>query len=105
MAFNVFAGLTLGLWLVLLVLIKGNLIAMDGFGVAAAAPALDSQGWTQETTGSRTTGPWLEYSPAGTRYYRNAEGTIYRLYPPGVQPNAEPANPFGLSDSTSEVPK
>lgn len=69
------------------------------------AISYDAQGWTQETTGSVVSGPWLNHSPPGTRYYRNSDGTIYRLYPPGVKPNAEPAIPFGLGDSTPEVPK
>ncbi len=67
-------------------------------------PPIDSKGWTQETTNSTTVGPWIEYSPAGTRYYRTFDGTIYRLYPPGVKPNAEPANPFGFSSSTLYAP-
>ncbi len=65
----------------------------------------DAQGWTQETTGSPVAGPWLNHAPPGTRYYRDSDGTIYRLYPPGVKPTAEPANPFGLGDSTSSIPK
>ena len=63
-------------------------------------PPVDSMGWTQETTNSTEIGPWLDYAPAGTRYYRDAKGTIYQLYPPGIKPNAEPANPFGFSSST-----
>jgi TPR repeat protein len=57
-------------------------------------------GWTQETTNSTEIGPWLDYAPAGTRYYRDAKGTIYQLYPPGIKPNAEPANPYSFSSST-----
>ena len=57
-------------------------------------PTYDSKGWTQDSTGSTERGPWLDYDPPGTRYYRDAKRTIYRLYPPGVRPDAEPANPF-----------
>ena len=69
------------------------------------AISYDARGWTQETTGSAASGPWLNHSPPGTRYYRDSNRTIYRLYPPGVKPNAEPANPFGLCDSAPEIPK
>jgi hypothetical protein len=71
----------------------------------AAKPTYDSRGWTQENTGSAVVGPWLNYDPPGTRYCRYATGTIYRLYPPGVRPNAEAANPFCVGDSTAEPPK
>jgi hypothetical protein len=63
-------------------------------------PSYNSEGWTQESTGSTEVGPWLDYSPPGTRYCRYADRTIYRVYPPGVKPNAEKANPFCLGDST-----
>lgn len=68
-------------------------------------PSYDTEGWTQESTGSTEAGPWLSYSPPGTRYCRYADRTIVRLYPPGVMPNAEKANPFCLGDSTEYVPK
>ena len=71
----------------------------------ASKPSLNSEGWTQESTGSAEVGPWLNYSPHGTRYYRDANRTIYRVYPPGVKPSAEKANPFGLDDSTEYVPQ
>ena len=58
-------------------------------------------GWTQDSTGSKEIGPWLNYSPDGTRYCRYADGTIQRLYPPGVKPEFEKANPFCLGESTS----
>lgn len=67
-------------------------------------PELNSEGWTQESTGSNISGPWLDYDPPGTRYSRMADGTIYRLFPPGVRPNAEKANPFGLDVSTDRPP-
>ncbi|MDM0018028.1 zinc ribbon domain-containing protein [Variovorax saccharolyticus] len=69
-----------------------------------AKPHIDPKGWTEESTGSTEPGPWLKFSPAGTRYYQDAKGVIYRLYPPGVKPDAEPANPFGVIDSTAEPP-
>lgn len=68
-------------------------------------PSYNTEGWTQESTGSSEDGPWLKYSPPGTRYCRNADRTIIRVYPPGVMPNAEKANPFCLGDSTEYVPK
>jgi hypothetical protein len=67
-------------------------------------PSFESEGWTQESTGSRVSGPWLDNDPAGTRYSRLADGTIYRLFPPGARPNAEKANPFALGDSTDRPP-
>jgi curved DNA-binding protein CbpA len=69
------------------------------------AEQLLSEGWTQESTGSTEVGPWLNNSPPGTRYCRYADRTIYRVYPPGVMPNAEKANPFCVGDSTEYVPQ
>lgn len=68
-------------------------------------PAVDSKGWTQESTGSTEVGPWLSYSPPGTRYCRLADRTIQRLYPPGVRPNLAEANPFCLGESSESVPQ
>jgi hypothetical protein len=73
-----------------------NITAVD-----SANPNYDDVGWTQESTGSKEIGPWLNYSPKGTRYCRYSDGVIHRLYPPGVKPNADKANPFCLGDSTS----
>ena len=70
-----------------------------------APPTFESEGWTQESTGSTESGPWLKYDPPGTRYSRLADGTIYRFFPPGVRPNAEKANPFALMDSTDRPPQ
>ena len=63
-----------------------------------ATPAVSSQGWTEENTGAGIVDPF-EQVPAGTRYYTDAEGTVFKLYPPGVMPDARPANPFGVLDS------
>ena len=71
----------------------------------SSPPTFESEGWTQESTGSTESGPWLKSDPPGTRYTRFADGTIYRLFPPGVRPNAEKANPFGLMDSTDRAPQ
>lgn len=71
----------------------------------AKPPTFESEGWTQETTGSTESGPWLSYDPAGTRYYRDANRIIYRVSPPGVKSGGEKANPFGLMDSTDSPPK
>lgn len=68
-------------------------------------PNFDSKGWTQESTGSTEVGPWLNYSPPGTRYCRYADRTIQRLYPPGVRPNLAEANPFCLGESSESVPQ
>ena len=72
---------------------------------STSKPSADSEGWTQESTGSSEVGPWLNYSPVGTRYCRYADRTIIRVYPPGVMPNAERANPFCLDVSTEYVPQ
>lgn len=68
-------------------------------------PTLASEGWTQENTGSTESGPWLDYDPPGTRYSRMADGNIYRLFPPGVRPEAEKANSFGLDTSIDRPPR
>lgn len=70
----------------------------------AAPPTFESEGWTQESTGSTVAEPWLAYDPPGTRYSRLADGTIYRFFPPGVRPSAEKANPFALGGSTDRPP-
>jgi hypothetical protein len=59
------------------------------------------KGWTQESTRSTEIGPWLNYDPPGTRYCRYADGTIIRVYPPGIRPDAEPANSFCADVSTA----
>lgn len=131
LAFNIFSGMTTVIWLALFIFIKSALpsfmhrMAEESISariespattqqaegesqqksIAGEPPNYDSKGWTQETTGSAEIGPWLNYSPPGTRYYRDAKRTIYRVYPPGLRPNAEPANPFGLGGSSSDVPK
>ena len=64
------------------------------------SPTYDAKGWTQENTDSKEFGPWLQYDPPGTRYCRYHDGTIQRLYPPGLKPNAEKANVFCLPGST-----
>ena len=70
----------------------------------ATPPTFESEGWTEESTGSTVAGSWLNYDPPGTRYSRLADGTIYRFFPPGVRPNAEQANPFALGHSTDRLP-
>jgi hypothetical protein len=67
-------------------------------------PNYDDVGWTQESTNSKEIVDWLNYSPKGTRYCRYSDGVIQLLYPPGVKPNAEKANPFCLGNS-STIPK
>lgn len=67
-------------------------------------PIYESQGWTQESTQSTESGPWLDYDPPGTRYYRDANRIIYRLFPPGVQPARENANLLGLRNSMDQPP-
>lgn len=58
-------------------------------------------GWTQETTGSSEKGPWLRYMPQGSRFCRLADGAIVTVFPPGVRPQAEQANPFCASVSVA----
>lgn len=70
----------------------------------AKPPTLESKGWTQESTGRKVSGPWLDFDPPGTRYSRMADGTIYRFFPPGVRPNSEEANPFALDLSSDRPP-
>ena len=67
-------------------------------------PSYGTSGWTQEETGSAEPGPWLEYSPPGTRYCRYRSNEIVRLYPPGLKPEAGPANVFCLGNSFDRVP-
>lgn len=57
--------------------------------------------WTQEETNSADVGPWLQYAPQGTRFCRLADRAIVTVYPPGVKPQAEKANPFCVTDSVS----
>ncbi len=71
----------------------------------AKPPTFDSEGWTQESTKSAESGPWLTYDPPGTRYYRDSNRIIYRVYPPGVRPDGEKANPFGLMESSDRPPQ
>ena len=86
---------------------------LNSTGAARATTQLDTtiwgsfaaDGWTQESTNSTEAGPWLNYDPPGTRYCRYADGTIQRVYPPGVKPNAPRVNPFCLHDSTLHVPQ
>jgi hypothetical protein len=126
-AFNGFVLITIGIWFALFIVAKGVLpnyvlrtqAAGQGQAKGKSAsttitnspddnldkPTYDTLGWTQDNTGSHETGAWLKYDPPGTRYCRNNERSIYRLYPPGVRPNAEPANPFCLGDSSATVPK
>lgn len=71
---------------------------------AIGGPTPDTKGWTQDSTNSTEVGPWLDYSPHGTRYCRYADRTIQRLYSPGTMPNAPKANPFCLHASSDRVP-
>jgi hypothetical protein len=45
--------------------------------------------YTQESTYSKEIGPWLNSVPKGTRFCRSYDGTIQKLYPPGVEPYAK----------------
>lgn len=71
----------------------------DAPNAPTAKPNFYSNGWTQESAGSTEVGPWLTYDPPGTRYWRDANRIIYRVFPPGTRPNSEAANPFGLDTS------
>lgn len=50
--------------------------------------------WTQERTGSADIGPWLNYLPRESRFCRLADESIVAVFPPGIKPQAEQANPF-----------
>jgi hypothetical protein len=54
----------------------------------------EAKHWTQESTGSADIGPWLNYLPRESRFCRLADGSIVAVFPPGVKPKAEQANPF-----------
>lgn len=70
----------------------------------ANSGSFDAGGWTQASTNSTEVGPWLDYDPPGTRYCRDADGTIQRVYPPGARPTAPRADPTCLHDSTRRAP-
>lgn len=63
-----------------------------------AAPA-PIHGWTQESTRSADKGPWLDYTPQGARFCRTSDGNIATVFPPGMKPDAEKADPACLSAS------
>jgi hypothetical protein len=48
--------------------------------------------YTQESSGSKEIGPWLNFMPNGTRFCRSNDGTIQKLYPPGAAPTANKAD-------------
>ncbi len=62
-------------------------------------------GWTKQSSGTSESGPWFNYDPVGTRYYRNAGREIVRLFPPGVETNAPQADADELAQSSAEIPK
>lgn len=64
----------------------------------------DEKAWTQDSTNSTTVGPWLEYDAPGTRYFRDENDVIIRIYPPGMKPGASPANPVDVVSSSSTIP-
>lgn len=63
------------------------------------------ENWTQESTGSTENGPWLNYSDPGTLYCRDSNRIIYRIYPPGLKPDAAKADPNCARNSASIIPK
>jgi hypothetical protein len=64
--------------------------------IESSKPTYADLGWTQKSTGSGIVDP---FSSKATRYCRYSDGVIQNLYPRGVMPNAEKANPFCLGDS------
>lgn len=54
----------------------------------------EAKHWTQERTDSADIGPWLNYLPRESRFCRLVDGSIVAVFPPGVKPQAEQANPF-----------
>lgn len=121
-AFNAFILLTVVCWFTLFIIVKGVLPSLisrmqppQTVQHAATAqtvgsvngikdPTYETTGWTQESSGSTEIGPWLKFDPPGTRYCRNHDRSIQRLYPLGVRPQAEAANPFCLGTSSVTVP-
>jgi hypothetical protein len=72
----------------------------------AAPPSLEeAKLWTQQNTKSSANGPWLRHAPAGSRFCRLHDGAIVVLFPPGVMPAAEQANPFCANDSVDSPDK
>lgn len=61
--------------------------------------------WTQENTGSSANAQWLKTAPAGSRFCRMHDGAIVILFPPGVRPQAEQANPFCANGSVDSPDK
>ena len=55
--------------------------------------------YTQESTNSKEIGPWLNYLPQGTRFCKSNDGTIHKLYPPGVAPYANKVDPYCWTNS------
>lgn len=73
-----------------------------GVLVKSAPPTLEAaKQWTQQSSQSADAGPWLQYAEPGSRFCRIADGTIFTVFPPGVRPHAEKANPFCASTSVS----
>lgn len=124
-AFNAFVILTVICWFVLFVIVRGvlpnlilqmqttstvqtqqappSVIGGSANHDSAKNPTYETLGWTQESSESTEVGPWLNYDPPGTRYCRYGDRLIHKLYPPGVRPNAEPANRFCLGDSSAAL--
>lgn len=112
-AFNVFIALTALLYFVLYIVVQNVAPGFVSQRIGAQPPAtanslidldqkkLASNGWTEESTGIKDVGPWLEYAPTGTRFYRDELGIIHQVYPPGIYPNARPANPDGVRRSVN----
>jgi hypothetical protein len=69
---------------------------------SSLAPSLEAAAqWTQVNTGANLKGPLLYQLPSGSRFCRMSDGMIVVVFPPGVRPQAEMANPFCANMSVS----
>ena len=99
-AFNIFVALAVSIWFLLFVVAKQALPSfIEKSGTSTELADLYAVGWTQENTGTAEIGPWLNYDPPGTRYCRNHDRTIQKLFPPNTKPAPEKAHPFCLPGS------
>ena len=73
--------------------------AMGQASDTSPIPLDKTNGWTEESTGEREMGPWLDYDLPGMRYYRDGSGMVIKIYPPGVKPNAPLTNPNNVTIS------
>lgn len=64
---------------------------VDAF-LAAPPSAEEARRWTQVSTGASANEPWLKHAPNGSRFCRLQDGVVVVLFPPGLRPQAAPAD-------------